>query len=176
MSKGQPLRFIPYTPKHADKINAIYTASIQNNTKGFIQDLNYHGPITDQAEALIDEGGQFSLALLDTEVVGFGALKKLEEGILELCKLHIAKPYLGKGYGLALSKHLILTAQELESEKIALHVTTSQTPAINLYKKLGFEETGQWVYVIKVNGIDTEFETLFMEKNLAWKPSALSVA
>jgi ribosomal protein S18 acetylase RimI-like enzyme len=166
MPEKDALIFTPYSNDLAGQIRAIYEASILNNTVGFVQDLEFHGPITDQATSFVRDGGYFATAQKDSKVIGFGALKKTEPYVFELCKLHIGSDHLGQGYGYALSQHLLNHAKHMMSaKKVILHVTTSQAPAIGLYKKLGFETTLQKIYTVNVNGIDTDFDTLHMEKS-----------
>ena len=109
------------------------------------------------------QGGRFFALQQDGVDIGFGGLKQMEEeGVVELCKLHVLSDYHGQGHGVRLSEHLIATARELGAHAIELHVTVTQVPAISLYERLGFKKTKRQTYDVPVGDTIQRFDTQFM--------------
>ena len=165
------VRFRSFQPQDTEQLTLLYEKSIKYNAEGFIQDLNFHGDIVDMAIFYQRSGGEMLVAVTQQKkrekVVGFGGLKPMrtQEGQsrVELCKLHVDVEYQGKGIGKRLTQTLIRKAQNLNFQFMELHVTASQRPAINLYKKLGFKTTQRKIYNIPYNNRILSFDTLFME-------------
>jgi ribosomal protein S18 acetylase RimI-like enzyme len=91
-------------------------------------------------EAILDKGGALLVAFCDGEAAGFVALKKEDSYTHQLTKMIIREEYRGRGLGEELCKAVIEKARELGSSLVVLFTHSSLKPAINLYKKLGFEE------------------------------------
>lgn len=159
----ETITIVPLENANPDDIRAIYRRSVLENTEGFIQDLDFHGDIIAQAEEMTAKGGRFFALQQGGIDVGFGGLKQQEEdGVVELCKLHVLSDYHGQGHGVRLSEHLIATARELGADSIELHVTVTQVPAISLYERLGFKKTKRQTYDVPVGDTTQSFDTQFM--------------
>ena len=63
---------------------------------------------------------------------------KSEEDSIYIYLLCVRKEYSGNHFGESLLKYCIDNCQKMKYENFSLHVTTKNTPALNLYKKLGF--------------------------------------
>lgn len=75
------------------------------------------------------------------EVVGYiGMYLSFEEG--DITNVAVSPAHRKKGYGEALVAKAKELAKEKQLEMILLEVRVSNTPAISLYKKMGFEELG----------------------------------
>ena len=85
-------------------------------------------------------GGLIYFAKLNNEIIGTVALKKVEETVFELSKMAVSPHYQGLGVGKKLGEHLINEAKGIGCKKLFLESNQKLTPAINLYKKLGFVE------------------------------------
>lgn len=108
-----------------------------------------------QTEPLVFENGQ---------IVGMGGIVRKSDREAEVCKLHVRKEFKGRGYGEKLLNYLERMARLKGFEKLRLHVTMSQRPAINLYRKSAFLPTGNEVYMTEIEGKTYEYDTLYMEK------------
>lgn len=74
-------------------------------------------------------------------IVGYiGMYLSFDEG--DITNVAVAPSYRKKGYGEAIVSRAIEIAKEKQLEMILLEVRVSNTPAISLYKKMGFEEIG----------------------------------
>jgi|APSaa5957512535_1039671.scaffolds.fasta_scaffold53304_2 GNAT superfamily N-acetyltransferase len=90
-------------------------------------------------EYIIDKGGYIVMALYQNEVVGTCALIKHNEDRFELAKMAVADEAKGLGIGYLIGLHLFDISRSLGAKSLFLESNTRLEPAINLYKKLGFE-------------------------------------
>lgn len=75
------------------------------------------------------------------DIVGYiGMYLSFDEG--DITNVAVAPAFRKKGYGEAIVSSAIKIAKEKQLEMIVLEVRVSNTPAISLYKKMGFEEIG----------------------------------
>lgn len=153
-------------------VEALYARSVRANTQGFIQDLSYHGDIKQFAQQVTADGGLFAVGEHDGEIIAMGALRvcPCKPGCAELCKLHVEACKQGCGCGRKMCEFFIEQAPKLGLTELELHVTTSQQPAVRLYKKLGFAEEKTEVWQGTIGNTVHSYETLYMRKKLAAQP------
>ena len=89
-------------------------------------------------ENILAKNGQILFALVDGKPVGACALIKADEQTFELGKMAVSDEAKGRGIGYLLGLAVIDRAKALGAKKIYLESNTSLTPALNLYRKLGF--------------------------------------
>lgn len=89
---------------------------------------------------IIQKGGTIFMASLEKEMAGTVALKFVEKGVYEFTKMAVDEKFRGKKVGNALAEAAIMKARQLGAFKIILYSNTILSPAIALYKKLGFME------------------------------------
>jgi len=91
---------------------------------------------------ILDEGGCIIVALYQDEPVGVCALLKshLPDFDYQLGKMAVSPKAQGKSIGYLLGKEILEKARALGAKKVFLESNTILTPAINLYRKLGFEK------------------------------------
>ena len=92
-------------------------------------------------EYIIEPGGEIYFVVEDGKVKGTCALIFHEEGVYEIAKMAVDADSRGKGYGNLLMKASIEGAREKGADKILIVSNTILEPAINLYKKYGFQTT-----------------------------------
>lgn len=82
------------------------------------------------------------MAVEGETAVGVCALMKMEDVQYdyELAKMGVSPKFQGHGIGHLLGKAVIEKAISLHARNVYLESNTILTPAINLYKKLGFKE------------------------------------
>ncbi len=83
-------------------------------------------------------GGQIFLAVINEEAVGTAALIKMNESTFELAKMSVTEKHQGKSIGKKLCQAAIEYAKDKKFKNIFLESNSKLTPALNLYKKLGF--------------------------------------
>ncbi len=93
-------------------------------------------------EYIIQNGGEILFARYEDELIGVCALIKLDHGKYdyELAKMAVSPNYQGLGIGKKICQAIIEKAKSLGAKALFLESNTKLEPAINLYKKLGFEE------------------------------------
>jgi|SRR5882724_2288769 len=96
--------------------------------------------LTQPEKAILERGGAIQVAFYADKRAGFVALKKEDGYSYELTKMVIREEYRGKGLGEALCRSAIGKAGSLDATRIVLYTHSSLKAAINLYRKLGFEE------------------------------------
>ena len=111
----------------------------------------------------------FWISFMNRLPVGYAKLKlnsKSEfmdsENVCQLQKIYILKDFLSLGIGSELQNQLLKKAEELGYEKIWLSVFIENQPAINFYKKSGFENIGNHDFQIGKEN----FEFIAMAKKL----------
>ncbi|MEY4382964.1 MAG: hypothetical protein RI995_506 [Bacteroidota bacterium] len=97
----------------------------------------------DHAEKyIIQKGGQIFIALLNQEAVGVCALIKMNNSVydFELAKMAVSPKFQGNKIGFFLGSAAIDYAKGVGAKAIYLESNTLLAPAIQLYRKLGFNE------------------------------------
>ena len=88
----------------------------------------------------IIENGGFIFSLVDHGVVvGVCALFNEGNGVFELARMAVAKQFHNRGYGSLLITVCLTKLNDIGASKVYLLSNTKLEPAINLYKKHGFQ-------------------------------------
>ncbi len=109
-------------------------------TDSFIDDSRFDQDFKNIKKAYLNNKGEFFVASLNNEVVGMGALKKVDDKTAEIKRMRVAINHQGKGIGSMILDHLTERAKELGYKKLILDTTTNQEAAKRLYEKRGFRE------------------------------------
>lgn len=96
--------------------------------------------LNDPEKFILLNGGKIWLARLGADIIGTITLKKESESVYELSKMAVAPDFQGRGVARALAQHLIDEAKRIGAKKLFLESNKKLAPALNLYKKLGFNE------------------------------------
>ena len=107
-------------------------------TRYFTMEPSDHKYLDHPEENILAKNGQILFALVDGKPVGACALIKADEQTFELGKMAVSDEAKGRGIGYLLGLAVIDRAKALGAKKIYLESNTSLTPALNLYRKLGF--------------------------------------
>jgi GNAT superfamily N-acetyltransferase len=91
---------------------------------------------------ILQNGGHILVALLNKEPVGVCALIKMDDPIydFELAKMAVAPKAQGKKIGWLIGEAIKNKARLIGAKTLYLESNTILTPAISLYRKLGFTE------------------------------------
>ncbi|NEQ21539.1 MAG: GNAT family N-acetyltransferase [Microcoleus sp. SIO2G3] len=87
-----------------------------------------------------DNSGMFLVLLDNEQVVGTGAIRKLDDQICELKWMWFLKEYRGQGWGWKMAQLLFDFARQAGYRKVRLDLVNGerQTQALKLYSRLGF--------------------------------------
>ena len=91
-----------------------------------------------------DNAGLFLVALNGEQVIGSGALRKLDDKTAEIKRLWLLEAYHGQGIGYRLLSQLIDFAREQGYIRIRLQTSPEQVRALDFYRKVGFREISSY--------------------------------
>lgn len=89
-------------------------------------------------------GVMFWSAWVGDEIVGMGALKRIDEANGEIKSMRVADPWLGKGVGRAMLEHIVGEARRMGMTSLWLETGSAPAfaPALKLYETAGFARCG----------------------------------
>jgi len=96
--------------------------------------------LNDPEKEIINNGGTVFFARADNKIVGTAALIKYDFKTYELAKMAVSENARGKQIGKKLTEAIIKKAREKKAKTLFLDTSIKLIPALNLYKKLGFEQ------------------------------------
>lgn len=119
--------------------------------------------VTEYQKSLLSKNGPVYYAIDNGKVVGWCDIFPIENVRMNhrgSLGMGFLKEYRGKGLGKQILEKTIAHAKKFGLEKIELSVYTSNTDAIKLYRKLGFQEEG---LIKKYRKLDSQyFDCLIM--------------
>jgi DNA-binding MarR family transcriptional regulator/N-acetylglutamate synthase-like GNAT family acetyltransferase len=96
--------------------------------------------ILSSPEEILKNGGEIFFALYNNEVAGTCAAIKTDKRTFELAKMGVTEKYQGRQIGKKLALTVIGFAVARNAKTVFLETSSKLTSALNLYKKLGFEQ------------------------------------
>lgn len=135
MSQIKVIEFDTNNPAHYQAFKDINYAWINKYFKVEQGDLD---SLENPTKYFLDTGGAILLACSGDEFLGATALKPIGNNSLELCKMGVSEAARGLGVGYAIGIAAVTKAKELGFERLYLETNSGLSPALNLYKKLGF--------------------------------------
>ncbi|MFT6642076.1 MAG: DNA-binding MarR family transcriptional regulator [Flavobacteriaceae bacterium] len=132
------IEIIEYSSKYRSQFSALNIAWIEEHWE--MEEADYSA-LNDPEEYILKPGGYIFLALYNKEVVGTCAMLNKGNATFELAKMAVTPKAKGRGIGFLLGSLVIEKAELLQAERIYLESNTLLEPAINLYKKLGFQKS-----------------------------------
>ncbi len=130
------VEIVDFRPEHADAFRQMNLDWIDRYWDVEDADRLY---LDHPQEKILDPGGAILMALRDGEAVGAVALIPRGGGSYELAKMAVDERARGQGIGWRLGTALLDRAREVGASRVYLESNTILEPAINLYRKLGFE-------------------------------------
>lgn len=139
MENKPQVRIINYQPSHKNAFRDLNQAWIE---KYFKMEKTDHDSLDNPQEYILDKGGFILVAVIEEEVVGVCALIKMNHTKyeFELAKMAVSPNHHKKGIAWKISQSIINLANEQGAKYLYLESNTKLTPAITLYRKLGFVE------------------------------------
>jgi ribosomal protein S18 acetylase RimI-like enzyme len=128
---------IPYKAEHAYHFERLNKAWIE---KYFWLEERDKWVLENPHEAILAKGGAILMATYDGVVAGTVALKKVSDEVYEFTKMAVDENYRRRGIAEALTYASFEKAKELGATKVILYSYLILTPAITMYRKLGFTE------------------------------------
>lgn len=131
------VEIIDYSPEFREQFTAMNLEWISHYFKVEPHDLEQ---LENPEVYILSKGGRIYFAQYDNEIIGTIALIKVNETTYEMAKMAVRPQFKGIGAGEMLGKHLIEQAKILGCKYLFLESNQILTPALTLYKKLGFVE------------------------------------
>lgn len=124
-----------FTPDRACEVRQFVLGVLEG--EGFGYDPAKDSDLDDICGYYIDNGGVFYIGTIDGDVVGTGAVRRINSKMCEIKRIYVKQELRCRGFG----KELFLMA--LEFARTHYHVVTLKTDrtlveAINMYQKHGF--------------------------------------
>ena len=98
----------------------------------------------DSAEAVYGDRALFLCAIAESEIVGTGAIKRLDDRACEMVRMFVATACRGRGVGRTIANELIGFARMAGYDRIRLSSNNSLTASHRLYESLGFQPAPSW--------------------------------
>jgi GNAT superfamily N-acetyltransferase len=131
------VRIVHYTPRHRDAFAALNLAWI---TEHFRVEEADRRALEDPDGYILGHGGHILMAEADGRSVGACALLRNDDGSFELAKMAVDPAAQGRKIGRQLGLAAIELARQHGARRVELLSNTKLTPAIALYRSLGFVE------------------------------------
>lgn len=130
---------VPYAPQYQPCFKSLNEEWISTY---FRMEENDHKVLDDPEKHILDRGGQIFVALYKENPVGVCALIRSDDPDydFELGKMAVSPYAQGKSIGWLLGQAVISAARERGASRIYLESNTRLKPAIQLYKKMGFQK------------------------------------
>jgi GNAT superfamily N-acetyltransferase len=128
---------VPYEPSHREAFKRLNEAWISRYFRLEEPDTRV---LEAPQEQILDKGGHILVAVRDGEAIGVCALLRVDDATFELAKMAVAEHARGLGAGYLLGEAAKTAARAAGASRVILESNTVLTPAISLYRKLGFTE------------------------------------
>ncbi len=135
MKQLDEVEIIDFDPAYRQQFKQLNLAWIEKYFKVEEPDIR---ALSNPEEYVIAKGGRVFFARYRSDIVGTCALLKNSSEIYELGKMAVAPEAQGKQIGKKLCLHALEVARQMGAKQIYLESNTSLTPALELYKKVGF--------------------------------------
>ena len=126
-----------FQPSDAEAFRTLNEAWIRQE---FALEAEDHRVLGDPQGVYVDTGGDVLMAVVGDRPVGCVALLWHDETTLEICKMTVAETHRGTGLGRTLLEVAIARCRSLGATQVYLESGRKLTPAIGLYRSLGFRE------------------------------------
>ena len=136
-TKNQNIQIIEFRPEHRADFERLNLQWIKQHWELEDADRKVLG---DPQSAIIDTGGRVLLAQSNDAIIGTCALIAMGDQEFELAKMSVDEQHRGLGIGEQLARATIELARSLGASRIMLESNSRLTPALSLYRKLGFKD------------------------------------
>jgi len=99
----------------------------------------------DIEQSYLENGGIFLVMTHEDQLIGTGAIRKLDDETCELKRLWLLFEYHGQGLGYRMIQELFAFARKKGYQRVRLETDREyQSRALNLYERLGFYEIARY--------------------------------
>lgn len=137
--------FPAHTEPHLDTIRVLF--------QEYVAALGFHLSFQDVEREMSElparygpPEGRLLMAMLDGQVAGCVAMKRLGDGVCEMKRFYVRPAFRGHGIGLQLAQAIIAEARAAGYREMRLDTAPSMQSAIRIYEALGFKDTAPYVF------------------------------
>ena len=134
---------------------SIRLASLQDSPDSFGSTYELERALSDQkwksrlSKSSDSSNGAMWAAVFDDKFIGLvsAVVSSVDVDHASIYQMWVSPEYRGEGIGSALIRSVVVWAVQLRVKRLELSVTTVNTAAVSLYKKMGFVSTGntEWL-------------------------------
>jgi DNA-binding MarR family transcriptional regulator/predicted GNAT family N-acyltransferase len=135
--QNEAIEIIDYLPQHRTTFRDL---NYEWLNKYFTIESTDRKLLSNPEKEIINNGGYVFFAKAQDQIVGTAALIKHDSKTYELAKMAVTESARGKQIGRKLAETVIKRAKEKRAVTLFLETSLKLDPALNLYKKLGFEQ------------------------------------
>ncbi|MEW5830300.1 MAG: GNAT family N-acetyltransferase [Chloroflexota bacterium] len=116
-----------------------FDGSLEDSIR-YYSGLGIFSDLDDFQSHYFDNAGTFLVSLDDGQVIGSGAIRRLDGETAELKRMWLLEAYQGRGVGYRLIGELFAFARLRGYRRVRLQTSPEQTRALAFYRKVGFHE------------------------------------
>lgn len=131
------LHIIDFSPAYKEEFKNLNVAWIEKYFKLEPSDV---AQLENPEKNILEKGGHIILAKIGDTIVGTTALLKDNDEFFELVKMAVDERFQGRHIGEKLALAAIEKAKAMGAKQLFLESNRKLTPALNLYRKMGFKE------------------------------------
>ena len=132
-------------PRARQLIEAVWHEHFDRHPDPFVRNFIYSRlSDIDDAETTYGDQAIFLCAVTETEIVGTGAIKRINNRECEMARMFVASSYRGRGIGRAIADELVKFALSAGYDQVRLSSNKALEASHRLYESLGFQSTSPW--------------------------------
>lgn len=135
MSDVQIIDFNPTLQPHFERINKQWVE------KYFTLESFDLAQLENPDENILAKGGVILFAKEGEKIIGTVGLLKVEDGVFEMVKMGVIPEAQGRKVGKLLAMAVLEKAKAFGANKVILYTNSKLEAALNLYRKIGFQES-----------------------------------
>ncbi len=126
-------------------IESVWHEHFHDHPDPFVRDFIYTRlSDVDRADTAYGDRAIFLCAIAEREIVGTGAIKRLDDRECEMVRMFVASGYRNRGIGRAIADELIGFARMAGYDRIRLSSNNLLVASHRLYERLGFRLSRPW--------------------------------
>ena len=132
-------------PKARRLIETVWHEHFGRHSDPFVREFIYSRlSDVDDAETVYRDQAIFLCAVAEAEVIGTGAIKRLDNRKCEMTRMFVASTHRCRGIGRAIAEELIEFALSAGYNQVRLSSNKVLVASHRLYESMGFQATSPW--------------------------------
>jgi GNAT superfamily N-acetyltransferase len=126
-------------------IESVWSEHFHDHPDPFVRDFIYSRlSDVDHAETTYGDRAIFLCAIAEGEIIGTGAIRRLDDCDCEMTRMFVAPNDRGRGVGRAIAEELIRFAGRAGYDRVRLSSNNALTASHRLYEQMGFQPAAPW--------------------------------